>query len=257
MLLFYFLFSDYQLLFQLRNISNLLYAYIFFLIGKEDFHMNLFDLKKLIGKWFFMSSITGRYTGSPETVMEMDLARLRSINSAEEFKAVLEEIIDSQLTTDFWDITLPMDLSTSSSTSPSLYAYYASLYILDAYGLFSRLKVSDLLQEGLRSNKSALERHHLFPKAWLIKNGVLEQREINQIANFALVEWSDNIEISDTSPSEYLPHYLERFSMDDKYKMYYWHALPVDWEKMSYSDFLVERRKRIALVIKDAYQKIS
>lgn len=237
--------------------NNLLYAYIFFLIGKEDYHMNLFDLKKLIGKWFFMSSITGRYTGSPETVMEMDLARLRSITSAEEFKAVLEEIIDSQLTTDFWEITLPMDLSTSSSTSPSLYAYYASLYILDAYGLFSKLKVSDLLQEGLRSNKSALERHHLFPKAWLIKNGVSEQREINQIANFALVEWSDNIEISDTSPSEYLPHYLERFSVDDKNKMYYWHALPVDWEKMSYSDFLVERRKRIALVIKNAYQKIS
>ena len=34
-----------------------------------------------------------------------------------------------------------------------------------ANGLFSKLKVSDLLQEGLRSKKSALERHHLFPKA--------------------------------------------------------------------------------------------
>ena len=237
--------------------NNLLYAYIFFLIGKEDYHLNLYDLKKLIGKWFFMSSITGRYTSSPETVMEMDLTKLRSINNADEFKKLLEEIIDSQLTGDFWDITLPMDLSTSSSTSPSLYAYYASLYILDAYGLFSKLKVSDLLQEGLRSNKSALERHHLFPKAWLNKNGVTEQRDTNQIANYALIEWSDNIDISDTSPSEYLPHYVERLTIEDKKKMYYWHALPNDWEQMKYSDFLVERRKRIALVIKDAYEKIS
>jgi hypothetical protein len=237
--------------------NNLLYAYIFFLIGREDYKMDLYELKKLIGKWFFMSSITGRYTGSPETVMEMDLAKLRGVNTAEEFQKVLDDIIVSQLTNDFWSITLPMDLSTSSSTSPSLYAYYAALYVLGANGLFSKLKVSDLLQEGLRSKKSALERHHLFPKAWLQRNGILEQRETNQIANFALVEWSDNISISDTSPSEYLPSYLSRLSKEEKEKMYYWHSLPENWEEMSYEDFLIERRKRIALVVKDAYETIS
>lgn len=237
--------------------NNLLYAYIFFLIGREDFKMDLYELKRLIGKWFFMSSITGRYTGSPETVMEMDLARLRGINTADEFKKVLDDIIVSQLTNDFWSITLPMDLSTSSSTSPSLYAYYAALYVLGANGLFSKLKVSDLLQEGLRSKKSALERHHLFPKAWLQRNGILEQRETNQIANFALVEWSDNISISDTAPSEYLPSYLSRLTKEEKERMYYWHSLPENWEQMSYEDFLIERRKRISLVVKDAYETIS
>lgn len=236
--------------------NNLLYAYIFFLIGREDFNMDLFDLKKLIGKWFFMSSITGRYTGSPETVMEMDLARLRGISTAEEFQKVLDEIIVSQLTNDFWDITLPMDLSTSSSTSPSLYAYYAALYVLGAHGLFSKLKVSDLLQEGLRSKKSALERHHLFPKAWLQRNGVTEQRETNQIANYALVEWSDNISISDTAPADYLSEYLNRLSPEEKQRMYYWHALPDNWEHMKYEDFLIERRKKMAQVVKDAFVKI-
>lgn len=236
--------------------NNLLYAYIFFLIGREDFKMDLYDLKKLIGKWFFMSSITGRYTGSPETVMEMDLARLRGLTTADEFQNVLDEIIVSQLTNDFWEITLPMDLSTSSSTSPSLYAYYASLYVLGANGLFSKLKVSDLLQEGLRAKKSALERHHLFPKAWLNRNGVTEQRETNQIANFALIEWSDNISILDTAPTEYLPEYLSRLLEADKQRMYYWHALPEHWEQMDFKDFLVERRIRIAQVIKDAYANI-
>ena len=88
---------------------------------------------------------------------------------------------------------------------PSLYAYYAAQYVLGANGLFSKLKVSDLLQEGLRSKKSALERHHLFPKAWLQRNGVPDQTQRNQIANYALVEWSDNIDISDNHPKEYLP----------------------------------------------------
>jgi hypothetical protein len=203
-----------------------------------------------------MSSITGRYTGSPETVMEMDLARLRGVSTAEDFQKVLNDIIISQFTSDFWDITLPMDLATSSSKSPSLYAYYASLYVLGANGLFSRLKVSELLQEGLRSKKSALERHHLFPKAWLNKMGITEQRETNQIANYALVEWSDNIAISDKAPSTYLPSYLNRLSDEEKKQMYYWHALPDGWENMSYSEFLDERRKRIARVIKDAYAEI-
>lgn len=243
--------SDY-----ISSANNLLYAYIFFLIGRVELNVNLFDLKKLIAKWFFMCSITGRYTGSPETAMESDLARIRGVEEGGEFVRILEEIITSQLTEDFWKTTLPLDLATSSPTSPSLYAYYAAQYVLGVNGLFSKLLVSDLLQEGLRSKKSALERHHLFPKAWLKKNGVEDQTQQNQIANYALVEWSDNIEISDKHPSEYLPHYVKRFSEEEVQAMYWNHALPRGWENMDYHDFLVDRRRRIADVIKEAYAKI-
>ena len=67
--------------------------------------------------------------------------------------------------------------------------------------VFSKMKVHDLLQEGLRSKKSPLEIHHLFPKAYLISIGITEQQQTNQIANYALVEWSDNIKIADTAPA--------------------------------------------------------
>ncbi len=236
---------------------NLLYSYVFFLIGREDFNMNLYDLKKLISRYLYMSSITRRYTGSAETAMEMDLAKLRNLESVEQFAAVLNDIINSNLTEDFWEFKMPLELSTSSSTSPSLYAYYAALYILDAKGLFSKLKVSDLLQEGLRSNKSALERHHLYPKDWLLKNGVVDQRDRNQIANYALVEWSDNIDISNSHPREYLPAYIKRHSNGDLKDMYYWHALPENWEELEYQDFLEERRKLMSNIIREAFKKIS
>lgn len=236
--------------------NNILYSYVFFLIGRIDYKVDLYLLKKLIARWFFMCSITGRYTGSPETAMEMDLAKLRSVNTAEEFLQTINEIIDSQLTKDFWEVTLPMDLATSSFRSPSLFAYYASLNIHDAYGLFSKLKVNELLQAGLRANKSALERHHLFPKAWLMRNGITEQRDYNQIANFALVEWSDNIAISDKEPKIYLPFCEERFVASDLERMKYWHALPDNWQEMEYREFLAERRKRIASVVEDAFGKL-
>lgn len=236
--------------------NNILYSYVFFLIGRIDYKVDLYELKKLIAKWFFMCSITGRYTGSPETAMEMDLAKFRSVETAEDFVVELNTIIDSQLTSDFWEVTLPMDLATSSFRSPSLFAYYASLNIHHALGLFSKLQVKELLESGLRANKSALERHHLFPKAWLMRNGVTEQRDYNQIANFALVEWSDNIAISDKEPKVYLPIYEQRFSEEELRKMRFWHALPENWQEMKYKDFLLERRRLIAEVVKSAYQKL-
>ena len=39
--------------------------------------------------------------------------------------------------------------------------------------------------------------------------------------------------------------------------MYYWHALPENWEQMKYENFLVQRRRLIAQVVKDAYATVS
>ena len=227
-----------------------------FLIGREEYKMDMFELRKLISQWFFMCIITGRYTGSPESQMEFDLSQLRGIYSVEQFKNVLLNIINTKFTDDFWNITLPNNLATSSATSPSMYAYYASLNILNADGLFSKMKVHDLLQEGLRSKKSPLEIHHLFPKAYLISIGITEQQQTNQIANYALVEWSDNIKIADTAPAEYLPKYLSRLTQEQQKQQYYWHALPEGWEHMNYFEFLKQRRILMAQTVKEAFSTL-
>jgi len=241
----------------ISSTTTILYGYIFFLIGKRDYGVGHDTLRNLIARWFFMSALTGRYTGSPETVMEQDLVRLREIKTAEEFIQTLNKIIKDNLTEDYWKITLANELDSSSPRGPSLFAYYAALNILGASGLFSHLKVSELLESGLRAKKSALERHHLFPKNYLKKIGVNEVNKQNQIANFALVEWADNIDISDESPASYLSKYIKRFNEEDLKKMYYWHALPQDWEKMEYPEFLEHRRKLIAQVIRDGFEKLN
>ena len=127
---------------------------------------------------------------------------------------------------------------------------------IGALGLFSKLQEKELLESGLRANKSALERHHLFPKAWLMRNGVTEQRNYNQIANFALVKWNDNIVISYKEPKVYLPIYAKRFDDNELEKMRFWHALPENWQEMNYRDFLPERRKLISKVVEEAYKKL-
>jgi hypothetical protein len=201
-----------------------------------------------------MVSLTGRYTGSPESAMEEDLARLRDVEDGESFVSLLDNIIQNNFTDDFWSINLPDELETSSGRSPSLYAYYAALNLLDARVLFSKMKASELMDPALVGIKSAIERHHLFPKGYLKELGITGRRETNQIANYALVEWSDNIAISDRSPADYFPEYARRFPEDELEQMMKWHALPVGWEEMEYSQFLAERRKLIAEVIREGFQ---
>jgi hypothetical protein len=236
--------------------NNIVYVYTIFLLGKYDYGVEANDLRTVVARWFAFVSLTGRYTGSPETKMERDLALLRDVRTAQDFIQKLNHIIDTELTSDYWTITLPEALATSSSRSPELFAYYASLKILGAKGLFSALQISELLQEDLKEQRSPLERHHLFPRAYLERNGVNDQTKRNQIANYALVEWGDNNDIADQAPSEYLPLYLNRMSANEKEEMYFWHALPDGWEHMEYEDFLVERRKLIAQVIRKAFETL-
>jgi len=238
--------------------NNLLFSYILYLMGRTEFGVNEYTLRQLISRWFFMSAITGRYTGSPESQMEFDLARFRGLEGEDQFTGVLSEICDSALTSDFWAITLPSELATSAARSPSMFAYFASLNLLDARVLFSKQKVSALMDPMTLAPKSALERHHLYPKAYLRDTlQITDTRDTNQIANFTVVEWGDNIKISDKPPIEYAPILASRFNDRELERMYYWHALPDNWETLSYPDFLRQRRILMAKVMQDAYQHLS
>lgn len=251
------LLSGYRSSSMISSNTNLMFAYTLYLIGRTEYNVDEFQLRNVIAKWFFMSSLTSRYTGSPETAMEADLTRFRYIKTGDEFLQILEGIIADKLTEDFWTITLPSDLATSASRSPSLFSYQAALVLLDAQALFSKHSVLDMLDPSTRSSRSSVEKHHIFPKAYLLRQGISDQREINQIANFALLEWNDNMKVSDTSPREYVAELTKRFSHEDLKLMYYWHALPDEWQNMEYQDFLAARRERMAKVIRDGYSKLT
>lgn len=237
--------------------NNLLFSYILYLIGRTEYAVEEFLLRRVIARWFFMSSLTGRFTGSPESAMEFDLARFREVKDADSFLNILESACDLALTEDYWKITLPNDLATSSSRSPSLFAYNAALVLLDARALFSKLKVSELLDPVSQGIRGAVERHHLFPKGHLKTLGIADLRETNQIANYALVEWGDNMKIMDKSPVEYLPEMASRFSKEELARMYHWHALPEYWDQMNYREFLEERRELIAEIIREGHQILA
>ncbi len=236
--------------------TAIIYSYVVYLIGIRDYGIDREEMRQAIAQFYFMSAMTGRYTSSPETRFEADLSQLKDLESGEAFLSRLRDICDTTLTNDFWEITLPSQLATSASRSPTLFAYQAALIMLDAPALFSPLKIAAMVDPAIKGTKAALEQHHLFPRGYLEEQGVGDLKQINQIANFAPVEWPKNIKIGKQSPSSYVPEIDAELSASDRERLYDLHALPHLWWEMPYKEFLVERRLRMAKVVRRAWEQL-
>ena len=237
--------------------NAVIYTYALWLIGKRDFGVKRRILRATIARWFFMAHTSGRYTSSPETQIESDLSRLSSLSlgNADGFCETLDGIVRSNFTGDYWEISLPNRLDTSSARSPVLFAYWAALNILDADVLFSRLKVRELLEPASRAPR-AIERHHLFPRAHLASQGITSNPRVNAIANMAFVDWSENDEIGAKSPLEYWPAMTAGMPAEVLERQTAWHALPVGWEQLEYDVFLNRRRLLMARVIREGFGRL-
>ena len=238
--------------------TTLIYTYAIYLIGKEDFKIDFKQLQVAISRWYFTAALTSRYIRmSAESAMERDLADFRRFRNGNDFLTWIDQNINAELTTDFWETTLPNRLETSSTQTPTFHCYNAALNLLEAKALFSDIRIWDALDPTTKALKRKVERHHLFPKNYLKSFGISATRDTNQIANYAYVEWKDNISIADAAPVEYLEAYKKIIPADKLQRMYYWHALPEDWETLTYGDFLTERRKLMAGVIKDGFARLA
>ena len=156
---------------------------------------------------------------------------------------------------DYWEISLPNRLDTSGAKSPVLLAYWAALNLLDAEVLFSGLKIRELLDPNVTAPRS-IERHHLFPKAYLATKNITLRSQVNAIANMAFVDWPENTTINVTSPLEYWPGMTQDMAPDQIDRQRYWHALPVGWEQLDYFTFLERRRSKIAEVVRAGFETL-
>jgi hypothetical protein len=236
--------------------AAIIYSYVLYLIGVRDYGMDRSTIRQVIAEFFFMAAMTGRYTNSPETRFEADLSLVRDLPDGEAFVARLREMCRTTLTNDYWDITLPSQLATSAARSPSLFAYQAALVKLDAPVLFSPMKMAQMVDPAVKGSKVALEQHHLFPRKYLEEQGITDRKAINQIANFAAVEWPDNIKIGKQGPSSYVPALDAVMKGEERSRVYKLHALPPLWWEMPYEQFLAARRQRMAQVVREAWSAL-
>jgi hypothetical protein len=233
-----------------RNAVN--FAYILYLRGRAD-GMPAADLERLVRRWYVMSVLRGRYTGSPETAFDFDIRQVEARGLA----SYAQSVIENELPVTFWTGMLPQLMDTSSAQSPYFLCYQAAQVKLGDKGFLSRdITVRDLLM-----NRSDV--HHVYPKKHLKTQG-LSRGRYNQIANFVLAQSEINIAIGAKSPDQYFKELVEQCNggtkkyggITDTVEIranLRTHCLPeslLDGVIPAYDDFLEQRRKLMALKIK-------
>lgn len=237
--------------------NALYYTYAMYLIAKYRFKATYNENMHLTSLWFFYASLVSLYTGSFESTAEQHLNIIKKLQTLDEYRDFILSRVEERLTNDYFEITLlgSEGLAVSGRGNNAWNAYVASLNILNAKVLFSKsnLLLSKMYEPGTDGNRKSLEKHHLFPKAYLKSQGYGDAK-INQMANYAFIDWKDNMEILDDAPSVYYPIICESRTLEQILSMEMENALPHGWENMQYEDFLVERRKLMAGKIKEAYE---
>ncbi len=236
--------------------NAVVYCYVMYLIGKYEYKLKTPELNKLITRWIYMSTVSYFYTNSPESTVESMFADLRDIHYPEDYMKYLESAIEARFTDDYFNVTLPKDLATSSTASPAWFGYIAAINVLGTPMLFSTSILSKYLIPGSSGTKNAIDRHHIFPKHYLETIGYKDDRDRNQVANYTYIDYATNIDISDKPPIEYVTEYRARLGEDGYNKTCAENALPENFETMEYPKFLTERRKLMADIIRQGYERL-
>lgn len=237
-----------------RNAVN--FAYIVYLRGRAE-EVPAADLGQLVCKWYAMSILRRRYSGAPEGAFDFDIRQIEARGLTE----YVQSVIDNELPQSFWTGMLPQLMDTSSSSSPYFMAYQAAQVKLGDKGFLSR----DISVQALLMNRSDV--HHVYPQKHLKDQGMLKG-QYNQIANFVLAQSEINIAIGAKAPKVYFAELAEQCAGGNKHfggitdladmrANMRTSCIPdtlLDGEIPAYDDFLEQRRKLMALKIKQWFE---
>ena len=243
----------------IRSQNAVNFAYILYLRGRAE-SLPANELERLVRRWYVMSILTQRYSGTPDTVFDFDIRQIATHGMT----TYTENVIENELPDSYWTGMLPQLMDTSSSTSPYFVAYQAAQARLGDRGFLS----TDITVRDLLLNRG--DRHHVFPRRYL-KDGGLTRGRYNQIANFVIAQSEINIAIGDTPPEIYFSELMAQVNGGQrKYggiiegvrlqENFMENCLPeclIKAEVPKYDDFLDERRQLMALKIKAWFEMLS
>ena len=176
-----------------------LYVLVYYLSRKDLKFENTEDANKAI-YWMFMALLWGRFSGSSEAYLEKDMNILKETDS-------LSELIQEMYLYRGTNLYLrPEDLAMQGVRSRIYNIFYASVR---AQGAKDWANPALSLYSKSVGYNNKLQRHHIFPKAFLYKkyngNNSIHKALINEIANIAFITQESNMEILARDPQEYLP----------------------------------------------------
>ncbi|UOQ88059.1 DUF262 domain-containing protein [Agromyces endophyticus] len=241
-----------------KNALN--FAFALYLRLRQDDSVSEGERKRIVRRWFVMSMLTGRHSGSFESTWEQDIRRIGAMGAGN----YLAQIEESDLSDGYWGVSLPNALETTSTTSPFFQTFLAAQVASGVRGFLSKsITVAAMHQQ-------SGDIHHIVPKDYLQKNGYPDRADYNQVANFALTETSINISISNKPPVQYMAEVHRQIESgtltlgeitdaNDLERNFVENAIPgrlADLTAEHYAEFLDERRRLMAAVIRSYYESL-
>ncbi len=183
----------------MRSQNAVNFAYLLYLHLRRQGMDRGDKLQSLVRRWYVMSILTERATGSFESRFDRDIKRLNEKNASD----YLGEIEAGDLSDAFWTSAIGTHLDSPIMSSPFYGVYLAAQVNQKDHGLFSRhLTVHDmLLTRG--------DIHHIFPKALLKKHG-MGRTQYNRLSNLTFMDQPGNIKIGDRTPAAYFTAVAEK-----------------------------------------------
>lgn len=214
------------------------------------------SIENYVRRWFVMSLLTGRYSGSPESRFDFDVKQIANGS----FDSFLDTIEDAELSDAFWNVGLIERLKTSVSSSRYFQVFVASQIKHADKGFLS----SDITVHDLVSHRGDI--HHLYPRHYLKKSG-FSQKLYNQIANYVYTQSEINIKIGNKAPNKYFQQIESQLNgglakyggIQDPIQLnenLAANAVPAsvkDGTHKNYENFLEERRVLMAMKMKRYY----
>ncbi len=239
----------------IRSQNTLNFAYVLYLKLKS-YNYNPAEIETYVRRWFVLSILTGRYSGSAESSFDFDIKNI----SSKDFKTFIKSVENAELSDAFWNVALVQNLDTSVSSSPYFNVYLASQAKANDKGFLSKdITVNDLI-----SHRGDI--HHIFSKGYLKKFG-LKRGQYNQIANYVYMQSEINIKVGNQAPNKYFQELLDQcnggelkyggindlITLENNLDMNCIPKSVYDFDIDSYDEFLKERRILMARKIRDYY----
>ena len=185
--------------------------------------------------WMFTALLWGRFSGSSESYLEKDMNAIKEHNSID---ALIEEMHLFRGTNLY---LRPEDITMQGVRSRIYNLFYCSVRAQNAKDWTN--PVLSLYSKSIGYNNK-LQRHHIFPKAFLYKKynsgNSIQKALVNEIANIAFITQQSNMDILDGDPAEYLP----KIDAEQLRKQF----VPTDsslYTVDNYELFLEKRRKKL------------
>lgn len=242
---------------QISSRNTLNFAYIIYLRLRTQRRPQE-EIAQLVRRWLVLSTLTGRYTGSPDATFDQDIRQICD----QGFDVYANAVESVELSSAYWDSLLVQTLCSSASAHIFRVFQAAQIYAGDKAFLSNSITVDQLVRDRVNV-------HYVFPQSVLRRAGVIKNR-MTVAPNLVMAPENISELIGDRAPATYFTDLIQQTTDESKRlsditttenmnENFRQHCIPENMAARAtadYENFLIDRRQLMAARLRAYYKSL-